>query len=78
MPAFRAGGVRVSPDGEMWVERYVAAGAAPTFDVFDGNGQLIKRVILPQSRRVVGFGEGAVYVTRVDEFDLLWLERYKL
>ncbi len=78
MPPFRASGVRVSPDGEMWVERYVAAGAAPTFDVFDGNGQLIKRVILPQSRRIVGFGKGAVYVTRVDEFDLLWLERYKL
>ena len=78
MPAFQPGGVRVSRAGEVWVERYVSAGTAPTFDVFDGNGRLVRRVILPDGRQLVGFGRNAVYVTRADEYDLLFLEKYRL
>ncbi len=77
MPAFRAGRTRVTPEGSLWVERYTKAGAEPVFDVFDGNANLVERVILPTGARVVGFGRDAVYVIRPDEFDLQWLERYR-
>ncbi len=77
MPAFRAGGTRVTPEGRVWVERYTKAGAEPVFDVFDADAELLERVVLPAGSRVVGFGSGAVYVVRNDEFDLQWLERYR-
>ena len=50
----------------------------PTFDVFDEDGRLTKRVVFPEGRELVGFGEGVVYVVRLDEFDLQWLEVYSL
>ena len=78
LPAFQAGGVYVAKNGELWVERYVPAGDAPVYDVFDENAALVRQVILPEGRTVVGFGDGAVYLARIDEFDLQWLEKYSL
>ena len=78
MPAFQSSRVFATPSGELWVERSVAADVAPTFDVFDAQAQLIKQVVFPKGRRVVGFGDGTVYVVNVDEFDLNWLERYRV
>lgn len=77
-PPFRYGRAIVSPDGALWVERYVPAGADPVIDVFDGEGQKVGAITLPAARRVVGFGDGTVYLARTDEFDLQWLERYRL
>ncbi len=78
LPAFQASGVYVARNGEMWVERYLPAEEAPAYDVFDGTGTLVRRVILPEMRSVVGFGEDVVYLARSDEFDLQWLEKYEL
>ena len=78
MPAFKANRIRGAPDGMAWVERYVSAGSKPAFDVFDEEGTLVKRVTLPAGRRIVGFGDGAVYVAYEDELDLQWLEKYGL
>ncbi len=78
MPAFDATGVEVSPDGALWVKRYLGADGPPTFDVFDGQGKLTKRVVLPEGRELIGFGAGVVYLVRIDEFDLQWLEVYSL
>jgi hypothetical protein len=78
LPSFQASGVFVAPNGEMWVERYVPADEAPIYDVFDETGNLVRQVILPEMRSVVGFGEGVVYLARTDEFDLQWLEKYNL
>jgi hypothetical protein len=75
-PAFVANGVRVTPEGEMWVRRHVPAGDLTRFDVFDGAGQLTGRVSLPAGRDVVGFGRGVVYAVRTDSLGLQWLERY--
>lgn len=79
MPPFTGrDAVRVTPEGEAWVSRTVK-GAAPTpmYDVFDGTGKLIRRVTLRPGSRVVGFGKGTVYVVRMDEDDLQYLERYR-
>jgi hypothetical protein len=76
-PAFDANRVWVTPEGDAWVERFVSAGAAPVIDVFDSDGLHKEVLILPEGRRVVGFGAQHVYLSATDEFDLQWLERYR-
>ncbi len=77
MPAFVAGGVRVTPEGDVWVRRSVPAGGDAVFDVFGADGQLKERITLPADSRIAGFGPEHVYVVRNDEFDLQWLARYR-
>ncbi len=77
-PAFRSSGVRVSWAGDAWVERHVPAGEARLFDVFGPDGNLKASVRLPEERQFVAFGDGTLYLMRVDEFDFNWLERYEL
>ena len=75
-PPFPAGAVSVTPEGSMWVRRHVKSGGPPEYDVFDARGSRIYTIVLPQDARLAGFGAGVVYVTRSDEFDLQWLQRY--
>lgn len=75
-PYFRAGGVWITPEGELLVERSVPAGAAPVLDVFDTEGRLVRQVTLPAGRRVVGVGRGTLYAVAKDADDLETLERY--
>lgn len=77
-PPFPASGVRTTPEGNVWVLRHQRARdeSRPLYDVFDGSGQLIRRVRLPEGRRLVGFGDGVLYAVATDEDDLQWLERY--
>ena len=70
--------VVLSPTGEAWVERYVAAGAARSYDVFGADGKLVRKVVLPAGRRLVGFGKGVVYLRETTEDELSYLEQYKL
>lgn len=77
-PAFVNIGVRVSPDGDAWVERSVAAGSPRAFDVFGPDGKLKRRVVLPQGRRLLGVGKGVIYVRYSDPDDLQILERYRI
>jgi hypothetical protein len=76
-PAFESRGIQAAPDGTLWVERFVEAGAPAEYDLFDARGNRIDRVVLPPNRRLVGFGAGAVYLIRIDEDDLQWIERYR-
>jgi hypothetical protein len=66
-----------SNDGFLWVQRTGPAGQAPTFDVIDRAGNLVQRVILPKRARLVGFGNNAVYITRLDEDDLQYLQKHR-
>lgn len=76
-PAFTANGVWVAPNGEMWVERHVPAGTPRTFDVFGADAKIKRQIVLPEGRRLAGFGaKGAIYLIHVDEFDLQTFERY--
>ena len=77
-PAFMGSGAWVTPEGEAWVERSVAAGAPRMVDVFGADGALRRQVRLPAGRRIVGFGAGSVYVRHADaESGLVTLERYR-
>ena len=75
-PPFPRGGISVAPDGTVWVQRYVAHGDPELYDVFDGSGIRLEQVVLPEGRTLQGFGDGCVYLVRVDEDDLQWIERY--
>jgi hypothetical protein len=76
-PPFPPSGLSVTPDGQAWARRHTVADAPPEYDVFDHDGNRVRTVLLPDNTRVVGFGAGVVYVSRTDEYDLQWLEKYR-
>lgn len=77
-PPFVSNGLRVSPEGNLWIQvSQPAAAKAELWDVVDARGQRIRQVVLPESRRLVGLGNGTLYTVRRDADDLEWLERYR-
>ena len=77
-PPFVANGLRVSPDGELWIQvSQPAVAKGDLWDVVDARGQRIRQVVLPEGRRLVGLGKGTLYTVRRDADDLEWLERYR-
>jgi hypothetical protein len=78
LPPFLTQATIFATDGMLWVRRTTPADDPPTYDVIDPNGRVAMRVLLPQKSRVVGFGNGTVYVARSDEDDLQYLQRYRL
>ena len=76
-PAVKPGRSQISPDGVLWVERYVRTGESPLIQRFDGMGMIVGAVRLPPGRRVGGFGQGWVFLVHTDEFGLEWIERYE-
>ena len=78
-PPFPLQGVVAAPNGQVWVLRHRPANdPIPTYDVFDARGQVVGKVALPKDTRLVGFGNGTVYLARNDADDLQYLQRYKL
>ena len=78
-PPFVANAAFAAPNGTVWVLRTRAAkDKIPTFDVFDATGKVVNRVAIPADTRLVGFGNGTVYLARSDEDDLQYLQRYKM
>jgi hypothetical protein len=78
-PAFLANAAAAAPNGQLWVLRSRAAkDKIPTYDVIDAGGRVVQRVALPENTRLVGFGNGTVYLARADEDDLLYLQRYRM
>jgi hypothetical protein len=79
MPPFLAQAAVARPNGQVWVLRTQKPGNdAPLYDVFDDNGRVIGHVTLPHETRLVGFGLGTVYLVRIDDDDLEYLQRYRL
>ena len=46
------------------------------YDLDGLSGKLLRHVMLPEDTRLVGFGKNSVYLVRIDDDDLQWLERY--
>jgi hypothetical protein len=80
MPAFTGSrAVLAAPNGELWVRRAQAASAdGATYDVFDQHGRLVRQVALTGDRVVLGLGPGVAFVSRTDDDDLQWIERYDI
>ncbi len=77
-PPFYSGRLDVDGEGRAWVRRHREAGVDATYDVFGRDGARVGTVSLDGEKRVVGFGDGTVYVVSYDEVDLNYLERYAL
>ena len=67
----------MSPEGTLWVQRWVKLGDAPLYDVFDSAGNRIAQVKVPKGKRVASMGSVTVYLIATDEDGLQRLERYK-
>jgi hypothetical protein len=83
LPPFHSDRVRVSSRGELWVERYLPVDSLPQVAVFDEEGRFRGVVMLPARTQLLGFGLGpegheVAYLARTDEYDLRWLERYRV
>ncbi|HEX6314420.1 MAG TPA: hypothetical protein VFZ73_06150 [Gemmatimonadaceae bacterium] len=77
MPPFLGQALSFSNEGYLWIRRTGPPGQAPTYDVIDRAGNLVQKVVLPKRARLLGFGNGAVYVARLDEDDLQYLQKYR-
>jgi hypothetical protein len=78
-PPFPSGAAVAAPDGTLWVQRTrAAADDIPSYDVFDAQGQLVDRVALPRSSRLLGFGNGTIYLSRPDGNEEFYIQRYRL
>lgn len=78
LPPFLEEAVFAAPHGTLWVRRTGPAEKAPTYDVINGNGRLVGRVVLPSGRELIGLGRDAVYLVYRDGMDLQYVERYPL
>lgn len=76
-PPFVPSSALVTPEGELWVERSVAAGSPREYDTFNAQGVHTGRVIVPPRSQVIGLGRGTAYLVRLDEDELQYLERYR-
>ncbi len=76
-PPFNANEVLVSPGDFIWTTLSAPTGAPrTTVAIITPTGTLHGRLTLPEGRRVVALDRGGVYLVRVDEDGLEWLERY--
>jgi hypothetical protein len=77
LPPFLSDAVRFDERGLLWVVRTAPAGVALTADVIDENGVVRYRIVLPKRARLLGFGRRSVYLARLDEDDVEFLEQYR-
>ncbi|MGH7461079.1 MAG: hypothetical protein ACREMA_08630, partial [Longimicrobiales bacterium] len=74
-----AGRIHAAPDGLIWVPTSRRSQNDPlVYDVLDRSGRRLARVRMPPRTTIVAFGRAAIYATRADEFDLLYLQRFTL
>lgn len=78
MPPFVYSETFARPNGELWVLRSHKAADPRVYDVFGPASTIIARVALPPKTRLVGFGNGTVYLVRRDDDDLEYLQRYRV
>jgi len=78
LPPFSDRPILVDANDRAWVRRHREADGTLQYDLFDGSGAVVLKVELDSQRHVVGFGARTLYVVRMDEHGLQYLERYAL
>jgi hypothetical protein len=78
-PPFVYAGVLAGADGNVWIPRYASADDTRShYDVIDRRGAIVAQVDVPNLGKVVGFGTKSIYVVRIDDDDLQYLQRFPL
>jgi hypothetical protein len=78
-PPFAYTGVLAGADGNVWIPRYAPAEDTRShYDVVDRRGVIVARVDVPNRGKIVGFGAKSIYVVRLDDDDLQYLQRFPL
>jgi hypothetical protein len=76
-PPFEVGGVRIAPNGDLWVKRIGSAGeTTKRVDILDSSGKLRTALRLPPGRELFQVGPAGVYLLSVDGDGFQTLERY--
>lgn len=78
LPPFLPGAVSFAPDGMLWVLRTTPDPSVPLIDVINRTGGLVGRLALPKGRALLCHGKDGVYLVRVDDDGLQYIERYRL
>ncbi|MGH7460771.1 MAG: hypothetical protein ACREMA_07050 [Longimicrobiales bacterium] len=82
IPEFKppfSGRIHAAPNEMIWVPTARRSRNDPlVYDVLDRRGRRVALVQMPPRTTIVGFGRDAIYATRADEFDLLYLQRFAL
>jgi hypothetical protein len=77
MPPFVENGARLSPRGDIWVERSRApSDPAPRFDVLGVDGKVRATVQFPASTQLAALDRNGIYLLRTDGDGLQTLERH--
>jgi hypothetical protein len=77
-PPFVGNAATIASNGELWVRRTLLTEPVQLYDVFDAKGERIAHLQLPRGTRLAGFGKGSVYLVRIDEDDLQYLQKYTM
>lgn len=77
LPPFGDDALFAALDGNVFVQRHAATGAATPVDVFDELGRRTATLLLPIGRRLAGVGAAYLYLVRSDDDDMLFLERWR-
>ncbi|MDQ6691112.1 MAG: hypothetical protein M3Z18_11450 [Gemmatimonadota bacterium] len=59
-PAFEPGAARVDSEDRLWIRTSKVINNGAVYDVLSRAGELIDRVVVPQFRTIIGFGEGGI------------------
>jgi len=74
LPPFLRSAVSFSPDGMLWVHRTGEVGEAPTYDLIDSTGRVVRRILLQPGSKLLGFGKSRIFIARVDRDDLQYVQ----
>jgi hypothetical protein len=78
LPPFNRFAASFAPDGTLWVRRTGATDELQAYDLIDGNGRVVRRVVMEPRSKLLGFGKSAVYTVNMNDDDLQFVQRHKL
>ena len=79
VPPFLSNALLAAPDGTVWVRRTPTRAREETsYDVVDRRGTLVRRVVMSEAERVVGFGRASTFTVTVDGDGIEGLRRHPL
>jgi hypothetical protein len=74
-PPFRMAAARGDLDGNLWIRTTKMVNGGAVYDVINGQGVLVDRILVPPGRVIAGFGPGGMVYMGVLDGKVARLER---